>query len=152
MIQFKCQQCQESLEAPLSLEGENLSCPKCGFDQAIPAPLSGGDSVNRSDPITVGLSEEPKDPYTTNEETTVEAEADTGGHRPIFINSIGEIIMTENSKSVACPMQDHRCRYSCAWFSIDHEANTALCQGRIVIGGISRNEYGREDDKTTNRW
>jgi hypothetical protein len=138
MIKFTCQQCKESLEAPLSLEGESLTCPNCSLEQKIPAPLP---------------DEKPNDPYTTDDPEPAEEEiVNPSGHRPILINSVGEIIMTENSKSVACPVQDRRCCYSCAWFSIDHKANTALCQGHIVIGAIARNEYGKEDDKKTHRW
>jgi len=137
MIQFTCSQCQESLEAPLSLEGDNLTCPQCGYQQKIPAPSAG---------------ESEKDPYIIEEEEpAVEEAVDPKGPRPIMINSIGEIIMTKDNKSVSCPVQEHRCRYNCAWFSIDHDANNAMCQGRIVIGVIQKNEYGKEDGKK-NRW
>jgi len=36
MITFKCSQCEEQLEAPSSMIGERLQCPKCRFPEVIP--------------------------------------------------------------------------------------------------------------------
>jgi len=38
MIQFKCSQCKELLEAPESMQGERLQCPKCRYPEVVPAP------------------------------------------------------------------------------------------------------------------
>jgi DNA-directed RNA polymerase subunit RPC12/RpoP len=35
MIYFKCSQCKESMEAPASLRGQLLRCPKCGSQQIV---------------------------------------------------------------------------------------------------------------------
>ncbi|MCK4629776.1 MAG: hypothetical protein KAT56_12285 [Sedimentisphaerales bacterium] len=37
MIQFKCSQCEEPLEAPESMQGERLQCPKCRYPELVPA-------------------------------------------------------------------------------------------------------------------
>ena len=36
MINFSCSQCSEKLEAPTSMEGEILQCPKCKYPEKIP--------------------------------------------------------------------------------------------------------------------
>ncbi len=36
MINFSCSQCSEKLEAPASMEGEILQCPKCKYPEKIP--------------------------------------------------------------------------------------------------------------------
>ncbi|MCK5272718.1 MAG: hypothetical protein KAJ52_09065 [Sedimentisphaerales bacterium] len=38
MIQFKCSQCKELLEAPESMQGERLQCPKCRYPELVPVP------------------------------------------------------------------------------------------------------------------
>jgi DNA-directed RNA polymerase subunit RPC12/RpoP len=35
MIYFKCSQCGASMEAPDSLKGQLLACPKCGSHQTV---------------------------------------------------------------------------------------------------------------------
>ena len=37
MIYFNCSKCGETLEAPESMRGETLQCPKCQFPEKIPA-------------------------------------------------------------------------------------------------------------------
>jgi hypothetical protein len=39
MIYFKCSQCGEKMEAPASLKGQLLSCPKCNLHQTVPTYL-----------------------------------------------------------------------------------------------------------------
>ena len=38
MIYFKCSQCDEKMEAPSSIAGEEIACPKCGQSRKIPLP------------------------------------------------------------------------------------------------------------------
>ena len=45
MIQFKCSQCEELLEAPESMQGERLQCPKCRYPELVPAPEEKADSI-----------------------------------------------------------------------------------------------------------
>ena len=37
MIQFQCTQCNEALEAPASMVGELLQCPRCKYPEKVPA-------------------------------------------------------------------------------------------------------------------
>lgn len=41
MIEFRCSQCGEALEAPDSMAGEKLQCPKCRFPEKIPESHEG---------------------------------------------------------------------------------------------------------------
>jgi hypothetical protein len=43
MIDFKCGQCGEEMEAPQSLAGETENCPKCGKRNHIPGLAVPGD-------------------------------------------------------------------------------------------------------------
>ena len=36
MITFKCTKCGETMEAPESLAGKTLQCPKCGLHESVP--------------------------------------------------------------------------------------------------------------------
>ena len=36
MIKFKCTKCNEDMEAPISLKGEYLPCPKCDLPNRVP--------------------------------------------------------------------------------------------------------------------
>ncbi len=48
MITFNCSKCQEQLEAPLSMAGERLQCPKCRFPEVIPT-----DDAQSAPPLTL---------------------------------------------------------------------------------------------------
>ena len=50
MIYFNCSKCGEALEAPESMKGELLQCPKCLFPEKIPVPSEDG-------PIEIDLGE-----------------------------------------------------------------------------------------------
>ena len=45
MIQFKCSQCGEALEAPDSMQGERLQCPKCRYPELVPVPEKEPDPI-----------------------------------------------------------------------------------------------------------
>lgn len=45
MIHFKCSKCGEGLEAPESLVGENITCPKCNNSPQVPTRLLGKTSL-----------------------------------------------------------------------------------------------------------
>ena len=45
MIQFKCSQCKELLEAPESMQGERLQCPKCRYPEMVPVPEKEAESI-----------------------------------------------------------------------------------------------------------
>jgi DNA-directed RNA polymerase subunit RPC12/RpoP len=45
MIQFKCSQCKELLEAPESMQGERLQCPQCRYPELVPVPEEKAESI-----------------------------------------------------------------------------------------------------------
>ena len=48
MITWECRQCQESIEAPESLQGEPLDCPICGSGQRVPTSHPDSASENHA--------------------------------------------------------------------------------------------------------
>ncbi|MBI9015639.1 MAG: hypothetical protein JEZ07_00095 [Phycisphaerae bacterium] len=56
MIQFRCTQCDEAMEAPESMTGELLQCPRCKYPGKVPAStdfaieLEGQDNDSTSAP------------------------------------------------------------------------------------------------------
>jgi DNA-directed RNA polymerase subunit RPC12/RpoP len=50
MIDFKCSQCGEEMEAPQDLAGQRLECPECLFLNLTPSPDAPGESVQVADP------------------------------------------------------------------------------------------------------
>ncbi len=120
MIYYKCDQCQEQLEAPASMSGEALSCPGCGFQMQIPA----NESIAIPD-------DEPEEA----------APVEPTGFRQVKISANGEVVLNNDNKSLKCPVQQgKRCEYRCAWFGLDTERSLATCQGNI-IGQVVNDEY-----------
>ncbi len=153
MIEFVCSHCKESLEAPLSLEGQQLVCPGCGREEAVPLRDDRGEYKILT-PEEIEIVEQASESSSGNDQSHIgdeEIEANNGP-RLIFINTEGEVIMTNYNKSVQCPIRQERCRCSCAWFSIDHDLEMAYCQSSIKIGHVTKNEYGKKDSGQSNRW
>jgi len=50
VINFKCVGCGENLEAPASLQGSTLECPKCGITVKVPTQVA---NINKDDPTNV---------------------------------------------------------------------------------------------------
>jgi len=150
MITFKCFHCNEELEVPQSMIGEQIKCPGCGRNETIPNPevlQTGGDELGTDDnpvAISVDFGEEPEDLVGPSEDQ-LEKMWQEAGPRKVLINSVGEVIMTLNNKSVLCPIREKRCTCTCAWFSVDHQLRQAVCQNKIVIGEIEKNEYGKDE-------
>ena len=46
MILFKCSKCGEQLEAPQSLAGQSVECPKCNLHEKVPTPIVPLDSID----------------------------------------------------------------------------------------------------------
>ena len=42
MITFRCDYCGEEMEAPASLEGEDVECPACKHTVVVPSPATEG--------------------------------------------------------------------------------------------------------------
>jgi hypothetical protein len=156
MINFKCFECNEELEVPQSMIGEQVKCPGCGRNETVPNPdlkQAGGDELGTDDDpiaIDVDFGVDPEDLAAPSEDQLEKLRQEAGPRR-VLINSEGEVIMTANSKSVLCPIREKRCTCTCAWFSIDHELRQATCQDKIQIGEIEKNEYGK-DSKDANHW
>ena len=153
MITFKCFHCNEELEAPGSMVGETIKCPGCGRNEVVPNPdalhTAGADELGTDEnpvPIDVDFGIDPQDLQTCGE-AAWDAVHPERGPRKIHINTVGEVILSMNNKSVQCPIREKRCTCTCAWFSFEHELKQALCQSRIVIGEVEKNEYGKEDAK-----
>ena len=152
MIAFNCFHCDEPLEVPQSMAGEKVECPNCHRMEDVPSPAkpqAAGDNLGTDEnpiPIEVdfGVSEED---LAISQEDQWEAQHQEKGPRRLLINTIGEVIQTANNKSVQCPIREKRCVYTCAWFSIDSVERQAVCQSRIIIGEVEKNEYGKEDAK-----
>ena len=49
MITFKCSKCKEVMEAPESMTGEMLQCPKCKFPERVP------ESEEEPEPIAIEM-------------------------------------------------------------------------------------------------
>ncbi len=58
MISFSCTQCRESLEAPESMGGEILQCPKCKYPEKVPMSSDFGISLEVDDFSGGGISSE----------------------------------------------------------------------------------------------
>ena len=150
MITFNCFECNEELEAPQSMVGEKIKCPGCGRNETVPNPdvlKTGSDELGTDDnpiAIDVDFGVEPEDLVGPSDDQ-LETMRQEVGPRKVLINSEGEVIMTFNSKSVLCPVREKRCSCTCAWFSIEHELKQAICQNKIVIGDVEKNEYGKGD-------
>ena len=63
MINFKCSQCDEPLEAPVSMQGELLPCPKCRYPERVPIP------EEEAPPIKIEEVEETQDQHETQIKT-----------------------------------------------------------------------------------
>ena len=83
MISFTCTQCGEGLEAPESMQGERLQCPKCRYPETVPPPEEEPESIK------LDLEESPDD--TTQIRTfgsaTVDRKKDYG--RPLNVTGKG---------------------------------------------------------------
>ncbi len=153
MITFKCFHCNEELEAPQSMVGETIKCPGCGRNETVPNPdaihTAGSDDLGTDEnpvPIDIDFGVDPEELKVNGDEGWEAAQTQKGPRR-IFVNTVGEVIQSMNNKSIQCPIREKRCTCTCAWFSIDHDVKQALCQSRIVIGEVDKNEYGKEDAK-----
>ncbi len=49
MIHFECVECGENLEAPLSMTGEVIECPRCGSKETV--PVEGGQPIATPKPV-----------------------------------------------------------------------------------------------------
>lgn len=85
MIEFKCSQCGEGMEAPQSLAGEMLECPKCGLPNRVPSLGAPDGLAPAGDP---GRSVPPGYPSGADQDSTTYADAQDGpipGVRAIMV-------------------------------------------------------------------
>lgn len=54
MIEFKCSMCGEGMEAPESLAGQSVKCPKCGALRRVPGQTRPAAPTNRGKPLLIG--------------------------------------------------------------------------------------------------
>lgn len=129
MIQFKCNKCSEGLEAPTSMKGEAVRCPKCDFHNIIPdAPIN----TPPSEPVPV--------PTQTPPPAKAKQTDEIPEHRQLRIEPNGDIVLNKNQKSIKCPIQEgKRCDYRCAWLSLAKDNNLAKCQITTIGQVVSNN-------------